>query len=363
MGGLFRHVLDCLQYFTDAGISVGVVCDEAIGTQAPVSMREMIEKSCSLGLLGIPIPRRPSPCDIVSLLRTARYCKTVRPDIIHGHGAKGGFYSRIVSRMTGVPSIYTPHGGVLHLSSWPLLIAERMLSHMSGGLIFESEYAKRMYERKMGNLKCPNRIIYNGVSQDDLRPVTGTPDFDFVYVGELRYLKGVDVLLDASRILLDRGHRFRIGVFGLGKMEHELRRRAEELGLDERTLSWEGPVDCGRDAMARGRCVIVPSRKESMPYVVLEALAMKIGLIATNVGGISEIYGRKCKKDLIPPGDPIPLAEVMGRFLEESEFRTKEKDVLYERITRLFRAERMASSILGFYEKVASSGSKPGDMS
>jgi len=232
---------------------------------------------------------------------------------------------------------------------------------MSGGLIFESEYAKSVFERKMGDLKCPNRSIYNGVSQDDLRPVSGSPDFDFVYVGELRYLKGVDVLLDASRILLDRGHRFRMGVFGRGDMEQELRRRAVELGLDERTLSWEGPVDSGRDAMARGRCVVVPSRNESLPYVVLEALAMKIRLIASDVGGISEIYGRDCKKDLIPPDDPILLAEAMARFLEESESRTKEKDVLYDRIIRLFRAEGMAASILGFYETVASSGTKAGD--
>jgi glycosyltransferase involved in cell wall biosynthesis len=67
-----------------------------------------------------------------------------------------------------------------------------------------------------------------------------------------------------------------------------------------------------RDAFALGRAMVVPSRAESLPYVVLEAAGARIPMVATNVGGIPEIFG-PYRERLIPPDDPEALADALFR--------------------------------------------------
>ena len=78
-------------------------------------------------------------------------------------------------------------------------------------------------------------------------------------------------------------------IVGSGPDELKLKRLARKLSLGTR-VSFAGPQPV-RTAFARARCVVVPSRAESFPYIVLEAAAAQMPLIATDVGGIPEIVG------------------------------------------------------------------------
>ena len=78
-------------------------------------------------------------------------------------------------------------------------------------------------------------------------------------------------------------------------------------------VAFPGPQSA-RSAFARARCVVVPSRAESFPYIVLEAAAARMPLIATDVGGIPEIVG-EIGMPLIPPGDVEALAGQLRAFL------------------------------------------------
>ena len=103
----------------------------------------------------------------------------------------------------------------------------------------------------------------------------------------------------------------------VGQVEEPARYRAlaEGLGIADRVFFHE-PMPA-REAFASARVIVVPSRAESMPYVVLEAIAAGMPIIATRVGGIPEIFGAAAD-ELVAPGDPAELARAIDEPVRQS---------------------------------------------
>jgi glycosyltransferase involved in cell wall biosynthesis len=182
---------------------------------------------------------------------------------------------------------------------------------MSDGLLFESYFAAHRYVELVGQPQCPARIVPNGLHRHEFyEPMLSDDAVDFVFVGELKYVKGVDILLEA---LAAHQSVFpgRALIVGSGPDEAKFKRLARKLGLNSR-VSFAG-AQSARSAFARARCVVVPSRSESFPYIVLEAAAAQMPLIATDVGGIPEIVGQ-VEMPLIPSGD-VPALAPLRAFL------------------------------------------------
>ena len=110
-----------------------------------------------------------------------------------------------------------------------------------------------------------------------------------------------------------------------------------------------------RAAFARGRRLVVPSRAESLPYIVLEAAAAGIPLIATDVGGIAEIFG-PAASDLVAPGDPAALALAIERSREDEAGSRSAAAQLQARVAEGFSAEVMTDAVLAGYRDALSRG-------
>jgi glycosyltransferase involved in cell wall biosynthesis len=106
-----------------------------------------------------------------------------------------------------------------------------------------------------------------------------------------------------------------------------------------------------RDAFALARVVVIPSRAESMPYIVLEAVAAAVPLITTNVGGIPEIFGRESGR-LVPPGDPGMLAAAMEEIMEAPAGAANAALALRADIKSHFSVEAMATAVVAVYRSV-----------
>ena len=149
-----------------------------------------------------------------------------------------------------------------------------------------------MFHRKIGTPKGLVRIVHNGVSRGEFAPVVTAPDAtDLVFLGELRHLKGIHVLIDAIAQLHRDGRNVTATLVGDGPDRAGLQgaRRAQRL---ERRGTMPQPAMPARRGQRRWRQgMVVPSRAESLPYVVLETAAGGKPLITTKVGGIPEIYG------------------------------------------------------------------------
>jgi glycosyltransferase involved in cell wall biosynthesis len=105
-----------------------------------------------------------------------------------------------------------------------------------------------------------------------------------------------------------------------------------------------------RAAFARGRLLVVPSRAESLPYIVLEAAAAGIPMITTKVGGIPEIFGPDAA-ELIPPGDPEALARAIGNALQDQHLTRAAASRLQARVHDGFSAEVMTEAVLAAYRE------------
>lgn len=101
--------------------------------------------------------------------------------------------------------------------------------------------------------------------------------------------------------------------------------------------------------LARGRVMVVPSLAESLPYVVLEAVAARQPLVATDVGGIPEIFGAAAGQ-LVPSRDGKALAVAIAKVLdEEPEARRQRVEALAASVKARFSMTRMGSDVLSGY--------------
>lgn len=358
VGGLFRHVCDLVRIQSDLGHQVGIICDSKAGGPAADKRLTNLEQFCALGIKRIAMSRLPGPGDILARRAVRRFAVATEADVLHGHGAKGGGYARLVSptlkkRGQDCIAVYTPHGGALHYS--PDTFAGRIfrrlearLARSTDCLIFESEYASKLYETRLGAFPCPTFIVPNGLWPHEFYDIVLDVDAaDFLFVGELRHLKGVDVLLEAlASLRKDRPVTAKI--VGAGPDEKRFRRMARESRLDD-CVSFLGAMPA-RAAFPRGRCLVVPSRAESLPYIVLEAAAARLPLILSNVGGIPEIVDGT-NTQIIQPGDAGLLKARMTEFLEKPDEFVERAAHLQKRVSKRFRAEDMAVLVCEAYER------------
>lgn len=357
VGGLFRHVMDVARGQVEQGHEVGIFCDSTTGGPSAESKLEELSPDLALGLTRIPMHRLPHPLDAVAVMRLTAVYGQLRPDVLHGHGSKGGAYARLAT----VPQLdrstiraYTPHGGSFNYSPGSLshrayMTAEALLGRRTDVFLFESAYIRGRFDAFVGPTKKLVRIVRNGISDAEFEPIERSPEaFDLVYVGELRQAKGVDTLIDALSIIRrEHGLRLTLLAIGSGPNEAELKQHAQNTGV------WDSvafvPPQPIRTALSRGNIMVVPSRAESLPYVVLEAAAAAQPLVSTNVGGIGEIFG-PFSGDLIAPGDARVLAARITAAVAEPEAERRAKaEALRRHVRSGFRISGMVDGVLEGY--------------
>jgi glycosyltransferase involved in cell wall biosynthesis len=299
IGGLFRHVIDLSREQIARGHKVGIIADSLTGGAMAEKRFAELLPHLALGLTRMPIRRLPHPSDLTTAIAVSRRVSALDPDVVHGHGSKGGVYARRTGLLPGGMKkpvrVYTPHGGSLNyepgsLSHRFFMGMESLLATRTDALLFESAFIAGRFETFVGKPKCLARVIPNGISEREFTPVEpDTKAADILFVGEFRKAKGIETLIDAIALLKQRGLSPSVALVGDGPDRDALVTRAATAGVAGQ-LTFAPPLPA-REAFTRGRAMVVPSRFESLPYNVLEAAGARVPLIATNVGGMSEIFG------------------------------------------------------------------------
>jgi len=357
VGGLFRHVVDLARAQAQRGHEVGIFCDASTGGARAADALAELAPLLRLGVARVPMRRNPSLTDASALLALGRLYGEREPHVLHGHGSKGGAYARLVrSRNLDRRTIraYTPHGGSFNYRPGTFLHrvymgVEAMLARRTDLFLFESQYIGDRFRAYVGETDRLVRIVHNGVSDAEFAPIERRPDAcDLVYVGEMRAAKGVDTLSDALCLLRRRGRPLTLLAVGSGPDEAELKARSQQAGVAD-AISFEGPQPIRR-ALERGRIMVVPSRAESLPYVILEAAAAAQPLVSTRVGGVPEIFGPH-GGDLIPPDDVETLAAaILAKVDEDEALRSAKARALSGYVREGFSLDQMVEGPLGGYE-------------
>jgi len=355
VGGLFRHVCDLSRAQAASGHAVGIVCDSG-GDALTERQLDSLRPHLALGILRVGMSRAIGPSDVLAYHAIRAHALGLGVDVIHGHGAKGGAYSRLagasLKRMgRKIASCYTPHGGSLHYHPASVqgriyMALERRLARSSDALIFESAFSEARYRAQVGTPGCAMQVVPNGLGDADFVTVTPAVDAaDFLFVGELRHLKGVDVMIDALAQVA-RERPVRAVIVGSGPDAAAFKARAAAAGLGD-SIVFPGAMPA-REAFRSGRVLVVPSRAESFPYIVLEAGAAGVPMLATNVGGIPEIVAGT-RTTLLPPNDVDALAQAMRAALATPEIYVAKAEELRSAIARRFTITSMSLAILQLY--------------
>jgi glycosyltransferase involved in cell wall biosynthesis len=350
VGGIFRHILDLASGQAARGHEVGIITDSLTGGARATEALDAIGPQLKLGVARFPIQRELSPTDFFGFLKVRQHLLAREPDVMHGHGAKGGAFVRLMRAPRAI-RVYTPHGGSLHYGRHSVRGIvygglERILMRSTELFLFESQFARNAYQAMVGPPPSIVRVVPNGITPSEMVPVAPRPDAaDLLSVGEFRNIKGTDVLIEAVAELHKSGRKVTLAMAGDGEEGDKLRELVMKLGL-EGSVRFLGHTPA-RQAFVHGRQMVVPSRADSLPYAVIEAGGAGIPIIASSVGGIPEILGPE--GNMVPPENPGRLAAAIAAALDDPAKARAGAAKLRERIGQLFSQDAMVEGVLAGY--------------
>jgi glycosyltransferase involved in cell wall biosynthesis len=316
----------------------------------------------------IDLTRLVSPWALLALVR---HFRRARPDLVHTAGARASFYGRIAAWLAGVPavvsSVHTSIGDyeVAAWRRWIYLTLDRATAPLARRLIATSEAvaAELVAHRQAPRAKIV--VIPNRPDPRELLPTRArvavrqelgaTADEALIgVVARLTEQKGVADFLDAAAALAERPG-WRAVVVGDGPQRADLEARARRLGLAERCRFVGTRTDLG-DLLAAFDLLVVPSRSEGIPYLVLEAMTAGTPLVATVVGGIPEVLADNVHGVLVPARVPTRLARAIAGALDDPP-RTREfADTARRHAQASLSLRTMLTAVDGEYAAVLAGG-------
>lgn len=236
-----------------------------------------------------------------------------RDAIVHVHMSNGGAYLRdgpliALAHGRGLRVVVSIHGFDFpeFAGNHPAFV-RAILSGADGILCLSDEAAVAIRELGIG---AKVRKLANPVALDEDSPPARSTEAVVLFAGAIGMRKGADVLVDAWRLLLDRGVDGQCRLVGPAGdyAPPSLPRLTVEDALDPRKV---------RAAIHSSRVITLPSRAEGMPMILTEALAAGRPFVATPVGGTSELA--PFPEMLVPVGDPAALADALASYLTDPE--------------------------------------------
>lgn len=362
-GGTGRHVLDLAEGLAMEGCDVHLLYSPS---RMDALFAHRLARLRGVHHTPIPMSRSIHPGDLKAALAIRRYLYAHGPfDVIHGHSSKGGALARLAAAGTGCPVVYTPHGLIVtepHLSPLKRLAywaIEVGLSLWTSRIIAVSpEEQRAVIAAGLGRERAT--LVPNGIApaatvgSANARRSIGVPPTAFVvgFVGRLVAVKAVDVLLDAFAIVCRHAPDARLAIIGSGPLEAALRQRASLLGVAERVL-WLGERDASA-IYAAFDVFALSSRKEGLPYVVLEAMAAGLPVVATDSAGVQILVENGVNGKVVPRDDVRALADVVVELACNPAQAATYGQASRQRVSR-FTVEAMVQGVLRQYAQVAPS--------
>ncbi len=288
-------------------------------------------------------------------------------DVVHTHDRRAGLFGRLAGRLRHARVVHTLHGMPEEIAAQigrddapdpPGVSRGRIAWLVHGYLRIESALTR------LGHVVAPSRamadfMVSHGFPARLVHVIPygvesvgdGTrPEHDVLVAGvaaNLEYWKGIDVLLDAARLVRSP---LRLEIYGVGTVRDELERQAE--GLDAR---FHGFVQGMREPLAGLDVLVQPSRADNLPLAILEAMAAGLPVIGTRVGGIPELVLDGETGLLVEPERPQELADALDSLAESRERRLELGRRGRERVQEHFSAAGVATRTVALYEELCGS--------
>jgi glycosyltransferase involved in cell wall biosynthesis len=303
------------------------------------------------------------PADFKIARAIRRYVRDNGPfDFIHGHSSKGGAMARFAAYGTNAAAYYTLHGLIMMdpgLRRWKKLMylgIEHFLALRTQRIIAVSPEEQRAAVG-LGLGKNRVELIPNGIaplkltSRTDARKELAVQDDEIVigYVGRLVDQKAPHVLLGAFAIAAAKQPRLRLAMVGGGPLAEPMKELAASLGIADQVL-WLGERDA-RGVLAAFDVFALSSRKEGLPYVILEASAVGLPVVATQAAGVELLVKPGYNGEVVPTDDTEAFGAALLAICSDDEKRVRYGRNALEH-AKLFTADTMVEATLASYRSV-----------
>ncbi|CAH0117566.1 D-inositol-3-phosphate glycosyltransferase [Paenibacillus sp. CECT 9249] len=192
-------------------------------------------------------------------------------------------------------------------------------------------------------------VIPNGFDEKRFKPVERQNEVpQLITVCRLVPAKGLDVLLEACAELKKRGHPFVLHLIGDGPIRTDLEALAVELNIYDEIIFY-GYMLHPEQFMPFADIFVLPSRAEAFGSVFAEAALCRLGLIGTDVGGISEQIEDGVNGLLVPPDDKSALCDAMQRLIEDAELRSRLSYAAWEKAKETYSLTRVIDQLRNIY--------------
>ena len=305
----------------------------------------------------IDIPRRAAPLGILRLLlRLVRHLRTHPYTIVHTHNSITGAVGRIAARLTRVPvTIHTTHGFHFHehmraAARLPWVTAERWLTRCCDVLLAQSREELAEIRRLGLRPRLGVHHVGNGIDLHRFRPRAAAPRNArpvVLVVGRLEPVKNHPMLFRAlARLRAPR--RPVVWLVGEGGCRGRYEAHVARTGLGDvvRFLGYRYDIP---ELTARADVAVLTSRKEGLPRALMEASAVGVPVIATDVKGSREVVRDGETGLLVPLDDDRALADALGRLLGSPGLRREMGLRGVEHVRQHFDEERVADRLVDVY--------------
>ncbi len=311
--------------------------------------------------------REVSPIsDLIALAALVRIIRREKPAIVHTHTSKAGILGRIAARMAGAPVIiHTPHGHIFHdYFSRPktalFIRLERLCARYTDRLIMLTQ--NEMDDHLALKIAPPERftVIFSGVDLGQFttnRPPRGTLRNRFGLsngvrvigtVGRLVPIKGQIHLIQAMPKIRQHCPEAHLVLVGDGPLRDELEKAATDLRVND-AVHFAGYREDVANCLADFDLFVLPSLNEGMGRVIVEAMAMRLPVVASDVCGIRDLVKDKVSGLLVPPSDHQALAEAIIHLLSNRALVERYAEAGYETVVPAFGEEIMIEKIERLY--------------
>lgn len=286
-------------------------------------------------------------------------------NILHSQGARVDFYSRIAGKIAGVPYIVStiamPVEGfdVGNLKKKIYRFADYLTERFVDRFIVVSESLKHMLTGKRGIPAHRVARIYNGIELDRYRPSRSRNAIKKSWgiyedapvigsFGRLVWQKGFKYLLRAIPQIIMKIENAKFLIAGDGKLRADLEKLAAELKITDNVIftGYRTDINFLLDCID---ILVVPSVKEGLPMIILEAMAMAKPIVASRIPGIIEQISDKKEGLLITARSPVEIASAVLNLTENKTFAIKLGNAARKKAEALFSVEKMLAETKQVY--------------
>jgi glycosyltransferase involved in cell wall biosynthesis len=307
------------------------------------------------------------------LIASLTWCAVQRArsfDVVHAHWLyPSGIAGAIAAKVRNLPFVVTSHGGDLNRArhSRGLAFISNRISHASDACIGVSMTLCEQF-RLYGipgdrTLYIPvgAEVLDNssrGVMEDcpELREFAAFPGFRIIYVGSLISGKSVETMLFAHHKLAALGYRIASAIVGPGPEKNRLKSIVEEHSINNVFIVDAQPPSLITSWMSAAHTLVLPSLSEGQPTVVMEAMALGLPVIATDIPGTRELVHSGETGFLFPPRNVERLGECLENFIKDEPLRQQMGQLAKEHFRRKgLTTRQIARKHIALYESLSSS--------